>query len=237
MRSVWMVLFACLVFVAAPRNASAQTVIGLGANVFFEDSKLNGVQQISVQENDESFEYRSNSFLTGSLWFLLQITDRIRVGSMLDYYGTYTSATKCQEGQCDDPNFEPRLFTFGKLLEFHGRFEYGIPVTEDVSLLLGTVFGAPILFPGGDFKDHITSLQEQGAGVLDLPRIGYLVGPNVGTRWRYSEHLALRGDLIVKWEQIFLFRTSQNIDGIPFRKSWTTGTLRYEIGVGVEVTL
>ena len=236
MRTVWIVLFACLT-VSVPCAASAQTVIGLGANVFFEDSKLNGTQQISVQENDESFEYRSDSFLTGSLWFLLQLTERIRVGSMLDYYGTYTSATKCQEGQCDNPDFEPDLFVFGKLLEFHGRFEYGIGVTEEVSLLLGTVFGAPILFPGGDFKDHIDSLQEQGAGVLDLPRVGYLIGPNIGARWTYSEHLAFRSDVIIKWEQIFLFRTAQNIDGIPFRKTWTTGTLRYEIGLGVEVAL
>lgn len=226
-----------LMLLCAPNTAAAQTVVGVGANAFFEDSKLNGVQQIAVQENDESYEFRSDGFLTGGFWFLFQMGDRIRAGSMIDYYGTYASLTKCQEGQCDDEEFEPDRFEFGKLVEFFGRFEYGIPMAESAELILGTVFGLPILFPSGDFEEEISGLQDEGASVLGLPRIGYLVGPNLGARWKYSEHLSVRGDLMVKWEQIFLFRTSQSIDGISFRKNWTTGTLRYEIGVGLEVAL
>jgi hypothetical protein len=234
-RSVPLVFMLAMVFV--PLTASAQTVVGVGANAFFEDSKLNGLQQIAVQENDESYEYRSDGFLTGGFWFLFQMGDRIRAGSMIDYYGTYASLTKCQENECDNPDFEPDRFEFGKLVEFFGRFEYGIPMTESTELILGTVFGLPILFPGGDLEAEITSLREQGASVLNIPRIGYLVGPNLAGRWKYSEHLAVRADLMVKWEQMFLFRTSQSIDGISFRKNWTTGSLRYEIGVGIEVAL
>lgn len=224
-----------------PSAVAAQTVVGLGVNGFFEDSKLNGTQQIAVQENDESYEYRSDGFLTGSVWFLLQLAERLRAGSGLEYYGTYASMTKCddEERDCDDPDnpFEPDRYEFGKLLEFYGRFEYVVPTTPSVDLILGTVFGVPLLFPSGDLADEIDSLQEQGASVLGLPRIGYLIGPDIGARWKYSDHLALRGDLMVKWEQIFMFRTTQNIDGISFRKTWTTGTLRYELGVGIEVNL
>jgi hypothetical protein len=230
-------LLFVLVAMSLSSNAAAQTVVGVGANAFFEDSKLNGIQQIAVQENDESYEYRSDGFLTGGFWFLFQMSDRIRVGSMIDYYGTYASLTKCQENQCDNPDFEPDRFEFGKLVEFFGRFEYGVPIAQDADLILGTVFGLPILFPGGDLGEEIDSLKDQGAAVLDVPRIGYLVGPDLGGRWAYSEHLAIRGDLMVKWEQIFMFRTTQSIDGISFRKNWTSGTLRYELGLGIEVTL
>lgn len=226
--------------VGLPATASAQTVIGLGAKGFFEDSRVNGTRQIAVEEVDESWEYRSKGFLSGSLWFLLQLTDRIRVGSAIDYYGTYTSMTKCDRAERDCTDFEPDPFEFGKLLEFYGRFEYRVPATDRVDLLLGTVFGVPILFPSGDFREEINTWQEQGASVLGLPRIGYLLGPDIGARWKYNDHLAVRGDLMVKWEQMFLFRTRQNIGSEPpiaFRKTWTTGTLRYELALGVEVSL
>ena len=31
------------------------------------------------------------------------LSDRIRVGSMLDYYGTYSSATRCDRTERDPP--------------------------------------------------------------------------------------------------------------------------------------
>ncbi len=228
-------------FVAMPASAGAQTVVGLGAKAFFEDSKLNGEQQIAVLETDESYEYKSDGFLAGSIWFLLQLSDRVRVGSGVDYFGTYASLTKCDRQNRDDcSDFEPDRYEFGKLVEFFGRFEYHVPVTPTFNLLLGTVFGVPVLFPGGDFREEIDAQKESGAAVLSLPRIGYLLGPNIGARWEYNDHLAVRGDMIIKWEQIFLFRTRQNIGSDPaiaYRKKWTTGTLRYEFGVGVEVSL
>lgn len=234
-------LCAFLLALCMPQIADAQTVVGIGAKAFFEDSKLNGEEQIAVIEEDESYEYRSKGFLSGSIWFLLQLSDRIRVGSTVDYYGTYSSATKCDRENRDDcSEFEPNFYEFGKLMEFYGRFEYRVPATDQFDLILGTVFGLPILFPSGDFREEIDGLREEGANVLTLPRVGYLLGPDVGLRWKYNEHLAVRGDFIVKWEQMFLFSTRQNVGSDPpiaFRKTWTTGTLRYEIGVGVEVAL
>ena len=232
---------AVVVLVITPQLAQAQTVVGLGVKGFFEDSKLNGEEQIAVLQADESYEYRSDGFLSGSIWFLLQLSERIRVGSAVDYYGTYASMTRCDRENRDDcSDFEPNRYEFGKLLEFYGRFEYHVPVSDDLDLLLGTVFGLPVLFPSGDFREEIDGLKEEGANVLSLPRIGYLLGPNIGARWKYNDHLAIRGDFIVKWEQMFLFRTRQNIGSDPpiaFRKKWTTGTLRYELGLGVEVSL
>lgn len=224
-----------LMFLSA--TAHAQTVVGVGAGAFFEDSKLTGLERIAVQEEEQTYDYRSHGFLSGGLWFLFQLSQRVRVGSAIDYYGSYISATKCQEGECEDPEFEPDLYEFGKLLEFYARVEYALPVLQNIDMILGGVAGTPILFPGGNLDDEIDGLQEQGAGVLSLPKIGYVVGPNLGARWKYSDHLSVRSDLFVKWEQIFIFRTTQEIDGIGFKKNWTTGTLRYELALGIEVAL
>ncbi len=239
MNSVRVVVVSAVLSAAllVPGLAAAQTVVGVGISAYREDSRLNGVQQISVLETDESARYGSDDFLSASIWFLYAFSERVRFGSMLEYYGTYTGREKCEEGECDNPDFEPDRYEFGKLVEFHGRFEYAAPATEKFDLILGGVFGAPILFPGGDLKEEIERRQEEGASLIDLPRIGYLVGPNLGARWRYLEHLALRADVLVKWEQIFIFRTAQNIDGVAYRKRWTTGTLRYEFGLGLEVLL
>lgn len=218
--------------------ASAQSVVGVGAKGFFEDSKLHGLQQIAVAEVDESYEYRSAGFLSASLWFLLELSDKLRVGSTLDYYGIYGSKTKCDRDDCSD--FEPDRYEFGRLIEFYGRFEYRIRAAEKAHVLLGGVVGFPVLFATGDFREDINSLRDQGASVLGVPRVGYLLGPNLGVRYQYTDYLAFRADFIGKWQQMFLFRTSQNIGSDPpiaFRKRWTTGTLRYEFGLGLEVSL
>ena len=205
-------------------SANAQTVVGLGGSAFFEDTDLNGLQRISVQETDQSENYRSKSFLTAQVWFLLKMSEKFRAGSGIAYYGTYSGATKPDEDQ-DRDDFEPDFYEFGRLIELFA------------DLLFGAVFGVPILFPGGQFKEEIERLQDQGANVLSLPRIGYMVGPDIGGRYKFNEWLSFRSDIVVTFSQLFLFATTQTIDNTAFRKRWSTRTLRYQFNLGAEINL
>ena len=220
-------------------DAAAQTVLGVSSGLYLEDGRLHAKQKMGDQEEqDQSYDFRPDNFLSGSLWFLLQLSPRLRVGSDLEYMGTYASLTRPTEQQRQQPNFEPRRFEFGRLLEFYGRFEFLVPALPNVDLILGAAVGMPFLFPRGDLKNDIEDLQDRGAAVWKVPRTGYLVGPMLSGRWKYDEHLYLRSDLQMKWEQIFVYRTSGGLDdGTSFTRRWTTGSLRYQVNFAIEVLL
>ena len=210
----------------------AQTVLGIGVGIFTEDSDLDGEEQASVELRDESFAFSSDGFLSGSLYVLKPWTKSFRLGGQLTYYGSYIASIAPE-----DENDETQTYEFGRLLELSARLEYILPVTDTIDVMLGGMMGIPILMPDGEFQDEIDRLKDQEVGVFDLPRVGYLLSPVIGGRWKYSDHVYFRGDLLFKWEQLFLFRTTEEVQGIPFRKTWSTSTLRSEFTLGVEVVL
>lgn len=227
---LWLVLgLVCL----GSSPAYAQSVLGLNVGVYSDDGDLAAEEQASIQTIDESFAYASDGFLSGSLYVLKQWTPSMRLGGQISYYGTHTASVTNE----DDNNDDEQLYEFGRLVELSARLEYLIPATETVDIMLGGMFGFPVLFPDGDFQAEIDRLVEQEADVLDLPRLGYLISPVVGGRWRYSDHLFFRADLMFKWEQIFLFRTTGELQETPYRKTWTTSTVRSELTMGLEVVL
>lgn len=229
------ILICVLLFCSWSAVANAQTVLGIGPGFFVEDSDLSAEEQASIELRDESFAYTSDGFLSGSIYIMKDWTESIRLGGQVTYYGTY-SASVTPEGDNNNDE-EPQIYEFGRLLEVSARIEYLLPVTDTIDLALGGMAGFPILIPDGDFQAEIDRLKDQEVGVFDLPRIGYLLSPVFGARYKYSEHLYFRGDLLFKWEQLFLFRTTEEVQSIPFRKTWSTSTLRSEFTLGIEVVL
>lgn len=219
---------------ATPLMAQAPAAVGVGANFFFEDSELSGEEQGSVQVTDESFDYRSEGFLSGSLYVLAPWSERFRIGGGIHYYGKYV-AEQIPEGGLEEDE-DPETVEFGTLVEMRARAEYLIPAGV-FQLALGAHVGIPVLFPNGEFQDEIERLQDQQASVWSVPRIGFLVGPQVSALYRYNEHLNFRLDFGVFWKRLFLFNTSQEVQGIPFKKTWTAKVLRTEISLGLEVDL
>lgn len=226
------------VFVASPllaQNTPPGTAVGVSAALYFEDTDLNRDERIAVQKEQSSQAYSSEGFLTGSVWFLYPLSDRIRAGSQLEWYGTWTGVEENDEEDGGDE--DPETYEFGRLLELFGRFEYNVPIGERYDLYFGGIFGVPILFPGGDFQEEIDEAQNAGLNVVGLPRIGFLVGPAIGFAWEYLEYLSLRADLVFKYEKMFLFLTNQTVEGVGFQKEWDTSTFRWELNFGIEVAL
>lgn len=226
-------LVCCVVLLISLLSAPAfaQSVIGVSGAFYVEDGELTGEQQASVQTTDESFTYVSDGFLQASLYYLTHLDPAFRIGGGLTYYGTYTAEIPGDEGD------EPEYFEFGRLVEMMARMEYLINVTPTIDIMLGGHVGLPILFTDGDLQREIDELQDQQASVWDLPRIGYVVGPQLSARYKYLDHLHFRFDAGLKWEQLFLFNTTEEVQGIPFRKDWATSTLRTEVGFAIEVDL
>lgn len=223
------IVFASLLILG--QDAFAQSSIGVSGNFFFEDSDLSGEQQVSVQTNDESFAYVADDFLNATLYYLQPFKESGRIGGALTYYGDHIAEIP-QEGE-----EVPEFYDFGHLIELVVRAEWLIGVTESIDLIAGAQAGIPILFPGGDFQDEIDDLKDQQASVWDIPRTGFVVGPLLSARYKYHESLYFRADIGIKYEKIFLFNTTEEVQGVPFRKDWTLTTVRTEIGLALEVDL
>ncbi|MBN1205886.1 MAG: hypothetical protein JXB05_13300 [Myxococcaceae bacterium] len=208
--------------------AGARTRIGVGLDLFIEDSRMTGAQTINTSTRDESFDYGSDGFLSATLGMSVPapiFEERARIGGAVRLFGNY--------GAGGD-----RTFGFGLLNEAFITGEYGLPVADKLEVVFGARGGLALLIPGRDFIQEIERLQDEGVSVWSLPRLGWLGGLSVGVRRAMSDRVLLRADLLAQYEKLFLFSTSQEFDdGLTFNKDWSTSGLRFGLTFGVEFAL
>ncbi|RAL22850.1 hypothetical protein DL240_08130 [Lujinxingia litoralis] len=217
---------------AAP--ALAQSSLVLGGTAYSEEGELTGEQQISVQERDESFAYENADFLSARILYLRPFKEHFRIGGGIDFIGNYRANVLDEDGQPEDPI---EVYEFGPLLEVMAHAEWNIGITERIDLGLGAQVGLVGLFPRGDLRAEIRELQDQDVNTFMLPRLGWSAAPQVLATYRFDERLALRADVGVQWQSIWIFNTEQNVNDVAFRKKWTAGTMRTRVGLALEVRL
>jgi hypothetical protein len=222
----WKVLL-CLPLLTLALPAEAQTRIGFGLDLFRERTALTGSQAINDSVIEENFDYSSASILAATLSMSVPapiLAERARIGGAVRLYGNYSASGD-------------RDYGFGLLNQAYVTGEYGLPIANKMELMFGARAGLSLLIPGRDFMDEIDHLQNQGADVWSVPRVGWLGGLSLGTRRRMSENILLRADLFGQFEKLFLFSTSEDIGGLQFDKSWSTFGLRLGLTLGVEFAL
>ncbi|WP_225410216.1 hypothetical protein [Stigmatella hybrida] len=225
--ALWKALLSVpLVLCALP--AQAQPRIGVGLDLFTENSHLTGEQAINLSRRDESFDYGSTSILSATLSMTVPAPiapERVRLGGGVRLFGNYGTEN------------EGKLFGLGLLNQAFVSGEYGLPVANRTEALVGLRGGLSLLLPGREFSDEIDRLQDDGVSVWSVPRVGWLLGLSLGARRRMSEKIYLRADLAGQFEKLYLFSTSQKIDGIQFDKNWDTFGLRLGLTLGAEFSL
>jgi len=207
--------------------ALAQERIGAAVDLFSESGTLNGSQSIDGRPTDETFEYEPAGNMGFSAWILFLEGERLRWGPALRYVGRYKTETEDV----------PRVFDFGTLLEGTLEGEYSLPIVEKFHGVLGIRGGLAMLIPQGDLAEEIRTLRADGVGVWNVPRPGWTVGLSLGVRRALTESLAFRADLRGQWEQLFLFRTTDDVDGFEVEKRWTTTSMRMGLTLGLEFVL
>lgn len=231
------VLAMCAFFgltLAMTAPAAAQSRLILGGTAYSETGELTGEQQISVQENDESFSYENADFLSARILYLRPFKESFRIGGGIDFIGNYRASVLDEEGQPQDPI---EVYEFGPLLEVMAHAEWGIDITEKIGVGLGAQLGLSGLFPRGDLREEILELQDQDVRTFMLPRLGWSVAPQVSARYKLDDRLALRADAGVQWQTIWIFNTEQTVNDVAFRKDWTASTVRTRVGLALEIQL
>lgn len=217
---------------AAP--AAAQSRLILGGTAYSESGELTGEQQISVQENDESFSYENVDFLSTRILYLRPFKESFLIGGGIDFIGNYRANVLNDEGEPEDPI---EVYEFGSLLELLVHAEWGVEITEKIGLGLGAQAGIVGLFPRGDLREEILELQDQDVRTFMLPRLGWSIAPQISARYKFDDRLALRADVGVQWQSIWIFNTEQTVNDVAFRKEWTASTMRTRVGLALEVKL
>lgn len=231
-----LLLFVALGLLSVPSSASAQQYIGAGAGLYTEDGDLRGEERRDVvREEDESFSFDSHNAFMGGIWYLRHASENVRWGGGLRYYGSYEIVEIPQEENNNAD--EPQPFELGQLTDFYVQAEWLIPFRDDYALILGAQAGPSLLVPDGEFQQQIDDLKDQGVDVWDIPRVGFNLAPQIGARWQLDERLSVRGDLGMRYENLYLFAVDDNVEGVTYERSWTTSTLRYEFGLAMEIAL
>lgn len=220
-------LVPALAVLGWPSSADAQ-VVGAGGMLFFDEGEFVGERRISVQRTSLDADFGNDSMVGGAIWALFEIGDRVRLGPAYRFFGSY-------DVRLDDADDDDDAVELGWLMEFTAQLDWVLPMTADFDFLLGAQAGVVLLVPSGDLEDRIDELQGQGIDVFGGPRVGYVVGPQVGMKWNINEMFAVRSDFAVRWQQIFLFQTEQRIAGTPFLFEQRLDLVRYEVDLGLEV--
>jgi hypothetical protein len=204
--------------------------ITLGLGFHLDDGTMRGTDRRSILVTDETYEFSNDSKLFASLGLLAQVGERLRVGGVARYFGSY--------------GIKPRMTTgaqapkrkLGTLFEVAAQGEYVLPLVPRWDLTAGVQGGLAVLVPGGQFEEEIRTLQNQGASVWDVPRLGYFLGPRVGVRWALADRVFLRGDIDVTWCQTFLYLTHDDVAGVDFEKKRRANVIREVLSLALEVS-
>lgn len=215
-------------------EAAGPSYVGIGLGVYLENSRREDSTTALANTTDNSFDYSADNFLQGNIWLLKTVTNNVRAGAGIHYYGGYETVEEPEE---DEDAEDIEASELGQKITLFARGEWLVSFSDDMDLVLGAQAGLIGLFPDGEFKREIEAIRDDGATVFGGPRPGLSLAPIVGARWQLDERLALRADFAVHWERLILLNINTEVEGTNFERSSTAKILRYNLGLGMEVTL
>lgn len=229
--SVFAMMIICL-----PSTVWAEGDLLIGATTYSESGMLEGEERISVQDEEESFDFENGNFFSGRLGYLRPIVTSLHAGAALDFVGTYRGEIVPEEEPDEDE--PPEYYEFGTLVEIQALAEWRLGLWDEAfSLGLGAHVGGAIVFPDGELDREIRDLQDQDVDVWDVPRPGFGGGVQAAFNWHFDERISLRTEVGVKWQRLLLFNTTSTIDDVAYAKEWSTSVRRTHLGVMLQIAL
>jgi hypothetical protein len=150
---------------------------------------------------------------------------------VLRYFFTYTYTDP------EDTNPDPEVFELGKLIELTARVEALIPIGKSFDVALGLDAGPAMLIAGGQLKQDIDAFRKQGVAVWNLPRLGIVGGPHVGARYVLGKRVAIRAEVALMWEHLYLLGTTDTVNDINVELERSADMQRGLAGLGLEFSL
>lgn len=224
-------LLACLIFAWwVPSQASADAPKGLVLTLeTYADDATERVERVMADLNEIEETEVGRGPVSGSLSiaYLAPLVGDLRIGGGARYLSNYRYLA-------DDAEEDDEGVLLGRLFEVFGRAEYLIGLFDDFALVPAVEFGLPLLFASGELQEELDGLQTQGFNVSSLPRMGFLVGAELGGRYQLENWLALRAGLALLHEQFWLYDASVDTNLLDAERSRTISLMRFRFGIGAE---
>lgn len=235
-RVAWMLAIS-LLGLLLPKAVSADDgprdwVVGLGPALFAEDTnqRQKTVRFGETERSDDTLDSRGVYNLNAWGLTKLGLLSHLWGGGGLAWYNKYT--LQPSEGD-EDERYEA-----GHLFQIYGQLDYQVPrLVGDFSLLMGARGGPLLLLSSGQLQEQLDELSDRGYGVWSTPRFGVFVAPHVGGSWPLTPRIALRGDLGVQFQRVWLFNARAEAAGITTQQQSLLSTTRTQLLLGLEVSL
>jgi len=212
--------------------AHAQTSIGIGATMFFDSGTIDHDQRIGPQHDTDHTDVSNARLMAGALTFLYDLDGTepggFRLGGELRYFGKYAAETDADK---------PERSELGTEVELGVRGEWLTELAPKFTLALGMRFDLTMLLPTGDLADEANRLADEGVPTSDGARFGWTIMPMVGARYELHERVHARLDLGFGWTRLDLFDIDDTVQGINYERDDTLSTTRFEVTLGVELSL
>lgn len=225
-------LVGCVVCVVLGSSATrAQSSIGLEGGLFFDSATLEDERVLAGLRDVDREDVGNRDLGHVALYYLHALSERhgFRVGGELRYLGTLAA----EHGDGDDEE----VYVLGPAIELGARGEWSTPLTDELAFLVGLRASFALVFPEGELADDIDRMAAEGIPVGDGPRPGVTIMPSIGARYAIHERVNAGLTLGLGWSFLSIFDIDERVSGITFARTATWSATRFELTVGLEVTL
>ncbi len=149
-----------------------------------------------------------------------------RIGGEVRYLGRYAS-------EYDDEEVE----VVGSLLELGARGDWSTLITNELSFVVGLRVALALAFPEGELADEIDRLAAEGVSAGAGPRVGVTILPSIGARYAIHTRVNIALNVGLGWSHLSIFGLDETVSGVGYARDESISSTRFELGLGLEVSL
>lgn len=218
-----------LMTLSASARADAPHSLQLNLELYSDDATHATSRNIGGNLQEDETEVGRFPAFALSLTYLLPVMEHVKLGPGVRYLSSYRYIAD----DSDDENDPGTLI--GRMFELYARAEFPISLGDDLTLAPAIDLGVPVLFAAGDLQDDLNAQERLGYSVNGLPRIGFLVGAELGVRYHLVDFLYARAGLGLQHSRISLYDAS--VDGGVGEVSRSISIMRIRAVLGLEAQL
>lgn len=228
-RSLCPLALALGLLVGADPAARAQSSLGLEGGLFFDSGARVDEVGLAALTDTDRHDVTNRDVGHLALYYLYALSDTpregMRLGGELRYLGTLAT----EEGD--------EAEVVGTLLEIGARAEWSTHLTDALVFFAGARASLALAFPSGDLAREIDRMQGDGVPVSHGPRPGVTLMPNLGAGYVLHERVTARLSLGLGWSWLSIFDVDERVSGIRYMRRETLSSTRFDLTLGVEISL
>lgn len=214
-------------------SGPGKTIVFIEGAVRSDLGTLKATESVGRLETEEVTDVKAvGPMFTFGL--LTQIFKGIRVGGAVGYGMNLKLLERPTPEEEENEDFEPLEVRFGQQVTFDARVEFSHHLGDKFWLVVTPKGGVSIIQVGEDLRAATDDLEDSHN--IRKPRMGMIVGGDVGARYQHNEWFGIRGTFgLAYWGQSYLKATRKG-DAADSDRSLSSSASRMSWGLATEVS-